>query len=194
MVVGGDHNDRAGVDDALLHGLGREAAEHHAVRGAYACTGLHGHHAFDGHGHVDHDPVALLHALRLERIGELAHALEQLAVADPDHRTVVGLENDGRLVLRGPAHVAVQAVGAGVELAVGKPLVERGIALIQRLAERPAPLQVLTRQPRPEAFEIGLGFGAQGLVGRHAGNACRLGKRWRRRKDPVFHQHGFNGC
>jgi hypothetical protein len=40
----------AGVDHAFLQRLGREAAEHHRVRGADARAGLHGHDAFDDIG------------------------------------------------------------------------------------------------------------------------------------------------
>jgi hypothetical protein len=63
LVVGGDHGHGAGVDDAFLQRLGREAAKHHAVRGADARAGLHGNHALDRHGHVDQHAVALLDAL-----------------------------------------------------------------------------------------------------------------------------------
>lgn len=124
LVVGGDHGHGAHVDDAFLHRLGREAAEHHAVRGADARAGLHGHHALDGHGHVDQDAITLLHALGLERVGELRDALQQLAVADLGDLAAIGLEDDGRLVLDGRAHVLVQAVGAGIEFAIGEPAEE----------------------------------------------------------------------
>jgi hypothetical protein len=73
LLVGGDHG-RAGILDAVAQALGGEAAEHHRVGGADAGAGLHGDHAFDGHRHVDDDAVALLDALRLQRVGELADA------------------------------------------------------------------------------------------------------------------------
>ncbi len=174
LVVGGDHGHRARVDDALLQRLGREAAEHHAVGGADARAGLHGHHALDGHGHVDQHAVALLHALGLEGVGEAAHALQQFPVGDLRHGPVVGLEDDRGLVLDRRADVAVQAVGAGVQLAVGEPLEERGVGLVERAGEGPGPLHVLARQARPEALEITLGLGAQGLVAGHAGHAGGL--------------------
>ena len=70
---------------------------------------------------------ALLHAARLEHVRELRDLVEQLAVGDARHRAVVGLEDDRRLVLDRRAHVAVQAVVRGVELAVLEPLVERRV-------------------------------------------------------------------
>jgi hypothetical protein len=51
-----------GVLDAVAQRLGREAADHHRVRGTDARTGLHGRHAFDGHRNVDDNPVALADA------------------------------------------------------------------------------------------------------------------------------------
>jgi hypothetical protein len=39
-----------GVDDALLHALGGEAAEHHRVRGADARARLHRDHRLDDIG------------------------------------------------------------------------------------------------------------------------------------------------
>ncbi len=192
LVVGGDHGHRARVDDALLQRLGREAAEHHAVRGADARASLHGDHALDGHGHVDQHAVALLHALGLKGVGEAADALQQLPVGDLRHGAVVGLEDDRGLVLDRRADVAVQAVGAGVEFAVGEPLEERGVGPVERAGEGPGPLHVLARQARPEAFEITFGLGAQGLVAGHAGDARTLLAGSGRGEDAVFHQHGFD--
>ncbi len=193
LVVGRDHRHGTRINDALVQRLGRETAEHHAVRGADARAGLHGHHAFHAHRHVDEHAVALLHAMRLQGIGELAHALQQLPVSDLGDGAVVGLEENGGLVLDRRAHVLVQAVGTGVELAVGKPLVERRLGLVQRLRERLGPLQVLARQARPEALGILVGFGAQGLVAGHARHAGRLHHAIGRREDAVLHQYGFDG-
>ncbi|MNV01415.1 hypothetical protein D3C71_916150 [compost metagenome] len=168
LVIGGDHGHGTRVNDALVHRLGAEAAKHHAVRGANAGTGLHRHHAFDGHRHIDQHPVALAHAMGLEGVGKLAHTGQQLFVGDLGDRAIVGLKEDGGLVLGGRADVAVQAVGRGIEFAVGKPLVKRCVGLIQRARERLGPLHVLARQARPEAFEVLVGFGTQRIVARHA--------------------------
>src|SRR3546814_8115511 len=53
LLVGGDDQRCAHVDDAFLQALGREAAEHHRMRHPQPRAGLHGHHGLDGHGHVD---------------------------------------------------------------------------------------------------------------------------------------------
>ena len=193
LVVGSDHGHGAHVHDAVLHRLGAEAAKHHAVRGANAGAGLHGHHALDGHGHVDQDAVTLLDALGLEGIGKLADAGQQLLVGDARHGAVVGLEDDDGLVLGRGADVAVQAVGRSVEFTVGKPAVKRRIALVQCLGERLVPLQLLAPQTRPVPLKIALGFCAQRLVGRHAGHTGSLHGLGRRRKNPVFYQGGLNG-
>jgi len=193
LVVGGDHGHGAHVHDPLLDRLGREAAEHHAVRGADARAGLHGHHALDGHGHVDQDAITLLHALRLERVGELRDALQQFAVADLGDLAAIGLEDDGRLVLDVRAHVLVQAIGAGIEFAVGEPAEERRVAVVQHLGEGLGPDHVLARQAGPEALVVVLCLGAQRLVLLHAGDAGLGGEVCRRREDPVLHQYRFNG-
>ena len=195
LVVGRDDGHGTRVDGALMQRLGRKAAKHHAVRGTDARTRLHGHHALNGHGHVDQYAVTLLHAACLERVGELAHTGKQLLVGDLRNGAVVSFEDDGGLVLDRRADVAIQAVGRSVQLTIGKPLVERRIGLVQRLRERPAPLQVLARQARPETLEVFLGFGAQGLVSLHAGNAGVLHRVFGRRENAVFHQDGFDrGC
>ena len=193
LVVGGDHGHGAGVDDALLQRLGREAAEHHGVGGANARAGLHGHHTLDGHGHVDQDAVALLDALGLERVGKLAHPRQQFLVRDLGHGAVVGLEDDGSLVLDRRAHVLVQAVGRGVEFAVIEPLVERLLGLVQRAGKGLGPDQVLTRQPRPGPLEILVKGLAHGLVLRHAGDARRLDDCICGGKYTVLDQNGFDG-
>ncbi|MNT12891.1 hypothetical protein D3C72_1478380 [compost metagenome] len=192
LVVGGDDGHGARVDDALLQRLGREAAEHHAVGGADARAGLHGDHAFDGHRHVDDDAVALADALRLERVGELAHAGQQLLVGDAGDGAVVGFEDDGGLVLDGGADVLVQAVGAGVEFTVAEPFVERRLRFVQGAGEGLGPLEVVLGQAGPEAFEVLFGFLAQRLVGGHAGNAGAFGGAGVGREHAVLDQDGFN--
>jgi hypothetical protein len=193
LGIGSDNDAGAHVNDALVHGLGRETAKHHTVNGANARASLHGHHAFNGHGHVDQDTVALDHAQRFERIGKAADAAQQFLVGDTGDRTVIGFENDRCLVLGGRAHVAVEAVGRGIELAVCIPLVERGVGFVQRLRERLGPLQVFAAQPRPETFVVRSCFGAQGLVGGHAGDACGLYRRFAGGKNTVLDEGGFNG-
>ena len=133
LAVGGDHGHRAGVDDALLQALGREAAEHDGMRRADAGAGLHRHHRLDDHRQVDDHPVALADAEVLQAVGELADAVVELLVGDLGDRPVVGLEDDGDLVRLG-LQVPVEAVVGDVQLAVLEPLEERRIGLVQHLA------------------------------------------------------------
>ena len=193
LVVGGDDGHGTGVNDAFVQRLGREAAKHHAVGCANTGAGLHGDHTFEGHGHVDQHTVALLHACGFERVGKLAHTRQQLFVGGLGHRAVVGLKDHGGLVFDRGAHVFVQAVGRGVQFTVGKPLVERRVGLVQRLGEGFVPQHVLARQAGPEAAEVFFGLCAQRVVRVHARHTRSLDDGVRRRKHPVFNQHGFDG-
>ncbi len=180
LLVGSDHHHRAGVLDAVAQRLRREAAEHHGVRRADARAGLHRGHALDRHRQVDHDAIALLHAARLQRVGEAADQREQLAVADAAHRTVVGLEDDRRALAQPALDVAVQAVVRHVQPSVGEPLEERPLARIEHLGERLVPAQQLARLRRPEALVVGFGLLHQLAVGVHAADIGPLDQGRRR--------------
>ena len=77
-AVGGDHELGARILDAVLDGVGGEAAENHRVHGADAGAGLHGNHGLGNQGHVDDDAVAAADAGGLERVGETAYLAVQL--------------------------------------------------------------------------------------------------------------------
>jgi hypothetical protein len=81
-AVGGDEHLGLGVVDAVGEALGAEPAEHHAVRGADAGAGQHGHRGLGDHRQVDVDAVALADTEVLQRVGELLHLGEQLGVGD----------------------------------------------------------------------------------------------------------------
>lgn len=53
------------------------------MNGADPGAGEHGDRQLEDHGHVDGHAVALLHALRLEDVGEPAYLLQQLAIRHP---------------------------------------------------------------------------------------------------------------
>ncbi|MCY1229380.1 hypothetical protein D9M72_417440 [compost metagenome] len=160
---------------------------------AQARAGLHRGHALDRHRHVDHDPVALPDAERLQAVGQAAHLGVQFTVGDTRHGAVVGLEHDRDLVGVAVFKVAVQAVVGGIELAVLEPLVERRIALVQHLGEGLVPVQQLTCVARPEAFVVAFGFLAQRAVGVHAGNRGLAGERLGRVEHAVLLHHRFDG-
>ena len=158
-LVGGDDELGVGVDDAAGEAVGREAAEHHRMHRADARARQHGVGGLGDHRQVDGDAVALLDAVGLEHVGELADALVQLAVGDllvvggvvalPDDRDLVG----ARL------QVPVDAVGRDVERAVLVPfdrdvvgrvggVLDLGVGLdpVDALAHlAPEPVRVLDR-------------------------------------------------
>jgi hypothetical protein len=170
LAVGSDQHDGAGVVDAVAQRLGREAAEDDRVDGADAGAGLHGDDAFDRHRQVDDDAVALLDTLGTQQVGHLADLGQQVLVGDRRHLAVVGFENDGDLVAQTGFDIAVEAVVGHVELAVGKPLEERCVGLVEDLGKRLLPADHLPCTLGPETLVVGLGFGAQRLVGVHPGN------------------------
>src|SRR6266487_1526068 len=100
-------------------------------------------------------PVALPDAARLEAVGEPAHAVIELLIADLGHLAVVGLEHDRGLVRVPVFQVAVETVVRGVDLAVFEPLVERRIGLVERLGEWLVPKQLVAGELGPEAGKIG---------------------------------------
>src|SRR6476661_1551063 len=131
----------------------REAAEHHRVDRADAGAGEHGIDRLRDHRHVDGDAVALLDIAVAQDVGELAHLVVQLPIADaPGLRWVVAFPDDGGL-LRSRRQMPVDAVVGGVEAAVLEPL-DRDVGGSERgvldLARRPVPMQALGRF-RPEA-------------------------------------------
>jgi len=180
LLVGRHDDDRAGIGDAVAQGLRREAAEHHRVHRAEPRAGLHRDHALDRHRHVDDDPVALLHAQALQRVGHAAGGGQQLVVGGARHRAVIGLEDDRHLVAQAGSDLLVQAVVRDVQGAVLEPLVERRLLAVQHLRERRFPLDEFARQPGPVAFVVGLGFGDQLVVGGTAGDVGTSGEGRRR--------------
>ena len=119
--VGGDDELRIGVLDAAAEAVGREAAEHDRMHRADARAGEHRVGRLGDHRQVDGDAVALLDAVRLQHVGELADALVQLPVGDLlVAGRVIALPDDRDLVAA-LGEVAVDAVGADVERAVLVP-------------------------------------------------------------------------
>ncbi len=166
LLVGRDDHDSARVFNAVTQALGREATEDHRVGGTDAGAGLHGHHAFDRHGQVQHHAIALFHPLRLQRVGQATHTREQVTVGDMGDLAVIRLEDDGHFVAPTSLHMAIQAVVRSVDQAVVKPAVERRMALVERPREGLVPREELSCQARPVAGVVFLCFGTQFIVGR----------------------------
>ncbi|MNS73215.1 hypothetical protein D3C72_1066480 [compost metagenome] len=156
--VGGDDQLALAIADTVGDRVRREATEHHRVDRTDARAGQHGHGSVDDHRQVDGDPVALLDAQVAQRVAETAGALVQLAIGHVLGRRIraVRLEQQGGLVAT-LFQLTVQAVHAGVELAIFEPLdVEVGQVVadvldLRRLARPVQPLGGLA----PERIRIG---------------------------------------
>ena len=172
LVVSGDDNLGTGVVDTVTQALCRETTKHHGVCCADTGASLHGSHAVDRHGNVDDHTVTLLHALGLQRIGDLAGLGQQIRVGNFGDFATVSFKNDGCFVAQAFFDVAVEAVVGRVQRAVCKPLEERCVAFVESLCKGGLPADQLTGVTSPKAFVIGLSFFAQRIVGSHASHSC----------------------
>ena len=160
--VGGDEKHRLRVVDAVTQRLRAEAAEDDAVHGADARTGEHGDGELGNERQVEGDAVALLHAQRFEHVGEGAHLPEQVPVGQGAPVTRLAFPDDGGAIAPRAVRVAIDAVGADVQLAADEPL---------RVGRFPAhhvgpgfnPVQ-LAGERRPEGLGIGRGTVVDGRV------------------------------
>ena len=155
LAVGGDDELRAGIDDALVDALGREAAEHDRMDRADARARLHRDDGLDRHRQIDEDAVAGLDAEALQAVRELADAVIELLVGDLGDVAVVALEDHRQPVGR-RFEMPVETVVRRVHLAVFEPLVERRIALVERLGERLVPDEAVAGELGPVAGVVGL--------------------------------------
>ena len=185
------HDDlRLRVVHAVAERLRAEAAEHHAVGGADARAGQHGHGRFGDHGHVDAHAVALAHAEPLERAGEPAHHREQLSVCELADLARLPFPDQGRPVLSSPGHVPVQAVLRDVEGAPREPP-GPGSLPFQHAVPLARPEQRL-RLLRPEAFRVLQAPLVEGAVLGHGADVRLAGEGLGGREDPRFLQDGLD--
>ena len=120
-LVRGDEAVGIAILDAAHQALRREAAEDDAVDRPDARAGQHGEGGLGDHRHVDGDPVALLDAAVLQRIGQAADLGIGLAIADVLLLMgAVALPDDGGLVGAG-GEMPVEAIGRDVQRAVMEP-------------------------------------------------------------------------
>ncbi len=192
LLVGGDHGDRPGIDDALVQRLRREAAEHDRMRRADPRAGLHCRDAFDRHRHINDHAITRLHAQPAQPIREPVHAGKQFLVAHAGHVAVVGLEHDRGTFPPPGFDMTVEAVIGNVELAVLEPLVERCVRFVEHLGERCLPGELLAREPRPEPFVVVLGRGDQFEIRIHTGDRGLGGQFGRRRENTVLLKNRFD--
>ena len=153
--AGGRHdNRRAGVIDAHGEFVRGEPAEHNRVHRAQPGARQHRDHGLGDHRHVHHHPVALRHAQPAQHAGEPRRLVEQVAVgvgalSAGDRRVI----DQRRLLPVAIGDVAVQRVGAGIQLPVGKPPVEGRISVVKDALRLPGPGH-RPRGIRPEGRRI----------------------------------------
>ena len=123
---GGDDRDRLGALDPGGEFGGGEAAEHDGVDRAQPRAGQHGHRRLWHHRHVDHDTIPAPDAQGRERARQPRHPVEQRGIGEglgaALHRAVP--DQRGLRAASG-GDMAVEAVGAGVQLAAREPAPER---------------------------------------------------------------------
>ncbi len=120
-------------------------------------AGQHREGCFGDHRHVEDDAVALADAKTLQDVGEAADMVVELAIGDIlRDRRIIAFPDNGCLVAAG-RHMAVDAVGADIELTVFEPF-DRDVAGAEigrlDLAERFDPVDPLAML-RPESGRIG---------------------------------------
>ena len=181
-AVGGDQQLALGVVDATRERLRGEAAEHDGVRGPDAGAGQQRHRQLRHHAEVDRDAIPLAHAEAAQDIGQAVDLVVQLAIADD--ALVAGLADPdvGGLVAAAGREVPVEAVDRGIQLAVGEPLVEGRVGVVEALRRLAVPVELVERALHPERDRIGLGLGVDRLVG---DTGARLELR-RRREDAAL--------
>src|SRR5256885_5616947 len=185
-AVGGDDEARIGVVDALADGLGREAAEDHAVRRPDPGAREHGDRELGHHRHVDRDPVALLDAVPLERRGEPADFAVEVPVGQDAAVPGLAFPDQGGLGAPRTGDVTVEAVVRDVQLAADEPLGVGGLPL-ERLLPRLEPVEV-TGPLFPESDEVLPRLG----VDRGRLDQRILHERLRRRELPVLAEQGLD--
>ena len=74
-VISGDHQLGFGIVDPVCQSVGREAAKHHRMNSPDPRTGQHGIGRFGDHRHIQHNAVALGHAVRFQHVGQAAGLL-----------------------------------------------------------------------------------------------------------------------
>ena len=190
-AVGGDDHLGLGVVHAVAQGLGGEAAEDHAVGGADAGAGQHGHRRLRHHGQVDAHPVALRHPEPLERVREAADLAVELQVGERRApRPGLALPDDGRLVPAPGWQVPVEAVLREVELPAHEPLRE-GRLPVEDLVPGLVPgegLRLLGPEPRGVVDAASI----EGLVLGQALDVRVPSEGRRRGKDPALLEDGLD--
>ncbi len=176
-AVGGDEQLCLRVVDPIAQRLGREAAEHDRVHRADAGAREHRDGELGDERHVERHAIALADAERLQHVRELADLPVEIEVGQRPAIAGLAFPDERRLVAAPGADVAIQAVGADVQLAADEPLRMRRIP-VEDLGPRLDPLE-LTRELGPERLGI-LRRPRVDLGVRHVGRGAELGRGFER--------------
>ncbi len=144
------------VIDAAGDGVGRETAEHHRVDRAEPRAGEHRVRGFRDHRQIDGDAVALLHAMKMQHVGEAVHLVGELGVGDVARFIGIVPFPDDRGLLGALGQMPVDAIVGDVGDAILEPVdrhvmrVEAGVLDLGVGLEPVDPLAVLA----PEGFRV----------------------------------------
>ncbi len=139
----------------LAHRLRREAAEDDVVGSADAGTGQHRHHDLGDHRQVDADHVSPADAVVAQRVGEALGVGQQLGVGDVALLPLLAAPVEGDAIAPASLDMTVEAVGRGVEPAVGEPPVEGWVGLVEPLPRLLHPVEQLPRLAHPPGLRVG---------------------------------------
>ncbi len=160
---------RLGVVDAGGKLRRREPAEHDGVHCAKPSAGQHRHNGLRHHRQVQDDPIAHSHAESAQHTGERRDLLEQVGVRQ--HGDGVGdraVVDQRRLLSSTGKDVPVDRVEASVQPGVGKPVVQRGVSVIEHAVWRLRPVDA-GGGVGPETARIGEAAVVRLAVGAHGG-------------------------
>src|SRR5215470_2124717 len=106
--------------NAIYERVRRKPSEYNRMRSADSRAGEHGDGKLGRHSHVNRDPVALVHAKRLQYVCELLHFTMELLIGKRAYLTRFALPNQRGLVLTSGLHMTVKAVVGKVQLPADK--------------------------------------------------------------------------
>ena len=168
---------RRGVVDPGRQFARGEAAEHHRMNGADACTGQHRNHRFRHHRHIEKNAVALADAEVAQHAAEHLRLGEQAMVGDgPLRAGERRIVDDGGLLAAPGIDMAVDRVEAGVADPVGKPAavdaglrIDRGFRLLEPVdvGRRVAPKTERVALPARVDLVIAARTGVHGAASKH---------------------------
>ncbi len=148
-----DQRLRFGELHPLAHRFGAEAAEDDVVHGPDPGAGEHRDRDLGDHRQVDPDDVALAHPEVLQGVGEALDLAVQVGVGEVALLALLPAPVVGDPLAAAGLDVAVEAVGRGVEPAVGEPPVEGRVGVVEalrsaRCPSRAAPSPAPATRPR----------------------------------------------